>query len=141
MKGPQLNFKLKSLSLSTCIPHICPFWYTTIHFRPVKSTPTKCVNLKQNFLEKSTPPPVVRWWTNIRYGHTGLKKIARHCRNDSRVPKTQLTHVRMKIFNFSHFSWAIFKKSCFFLFFVLFSLSQTTFFKVYGVSMGFFYEN
>ena len=96
------------------IPHICLFWYTTILFISVKSTPTKCVNLKQFFLEKSTPPPVVRWWTNIRYGHTGLKKIPRHCRSDSRFPKTQLTHVWMKILNFSHFSWAIFKKSCFF---------------------------
>ena len=69
---------------------------------------------KVHRLEKSTPPPVVRWWTNIRYGHTGLKKIPRHCRSDSRFPKTQLTHVWMKILNFSHFSWAIFKKSCFF---------------------------
>ena len=33
-----------------------------------------------------------------------------------------------------------FEEILFFLFFDLFSLSQTTFFKVYGVSMG-FYEN
>ena len=72
---------------------------------------------------------MVRWWTNIRYGHTGLKKIARHCRNDSRVPKTQLTHVRMKIFNFSHFSWAIFKKSCFFCFLAYFHSAKPLFSK------------
>ena len=30
------------------IPHICPFWYTTILFRPVNYT-KKCVNLEQNF--------------------------------------------------------------------------------------------
>ena len=35
--------------LPVFIPHICPFWYTTILFRPVKSTPTKCVNLEQFF--------------------------------------------------------------------------------------------
>ena len=34
------------------IPDICPFWYTTILFRSVKSTPTKCVNLEQNFFSR-----------------------------------------------------------------------------------------
>ena len=29
------------------IPEICHFWYATIFFRPVKSTPKKCVNSRQ----------------------------------------------------------------------------------------------
>ena len=97
---------------------------------------------KVHRLEKSTPPPLVQWWTNIRYGHTGLKNIPRHCRSDSRFPKTQLTHVWMKILNFSHFSWAIFKKSCFFSCpsFAYFHSAKPLFSK-FMVFLWVFYEN
>ena len=32
------------------IPHNCHFWYATTFFRPVKGTPKKCLNLRQNCL-------------------------------------------------------------------------------------------
>ena len=39
-RPPVFLFQFLILSgLVGCIPYICPFWYTTILFRPVKSTP------------------------------------------------------------------------------------------------------
>ena len=43
------------------IPGICPFWYTTIHLRSVKSTPTKCINLEQIFFLQQNSVNEIFW--------------------------------------------------------------------------------
>ena len=39
--------KYRKYRVIYCIPYICPFWYATILFGLQKSTPKKCVNLRQ----------------------------------------------------------------------------------------------
>ena len=43
----------------TSITHICNFLYTNAFFRPVKSTPKKCVNSRQKLLRDKTAYLVV----------------------------------------------------------------------------------
>ena len=45
----------RSFGIVSAIPDICHFWYATIFFKPVQSTPKKCINSgQQNALRENS---------------------------------------------------------------------------------------